>query len=214
LLKEYSKYPFGVDIHLKKMIPISSGLGGGSSNAAVTLLTLCKLWDLQISSDNLAILAQQIGSDVGFFLNSPSCLAEQKGDTITPIKTMNPTNMVLIVPKIDLNEKTSSMYQSLTNKDYTDGKLSMKMAKLIEDGEPPDNYLMFNVFENNAEARFPEISKGKKAMIDAGASWVQLSGSGPSLYTFTKSSTESKLISKNLQIIGYNPIISKTLNTY
>ena len=212
LLKEYSEHPYGADIHLEKIIPVSSGLGGGSSNAAVTLLSLNQLWDLNLNQDTLTMLAKKIGSDVAFFLNSPSCIAEQKGDTITQIKSVQPTNMVLVVPKIDLQEKTKNMYNLISMKDYTDGKLSFKTAKLIESGQLPTHYPMYNIFKKVAMESFPEISLAEKAMIESGASQVQLSGSGPSLFTFTKSTNESKRISEKLAALGYNPIISKTLH--
>ena len=212
LLKEYSEHPYGVDIHLEKIIPVSSGLGGGSSNAAVTLLSLNQLWDLNLNQDTLTMLAKKIGSDVAFFLNGPSCIAEQKGDTITQIKSVQPTNMVLVVPKIDLQEKTKNMYNLISMKDYTDGKLSFKTAKLIESGQLPTHYPMYNIFKKVAMESFPEISLAEKAMIESGASQVQLSGSGPSLFTFTKSTNESKRISEKLAALGYNPIISKTLH--
>ena len=212
LLKEYSEHPYGADIHLEKIIPVSSGLGGGSSNAAVTLLSLNQLWDLNLNQDTLTMLAKKIGSDVAFFLNGPSCIAEQKGDTITQIKSVQPTNMVLVVPKIDLQEKTKNMYNRISIKDYTDGKLSFKTAKLIESGQLPTHYPMYNIFKKVAMESFPEISLAEKAMIESGASQVQLSGSGPSLFTFTKSTNESKRISEKLAALGYNPIISKTLH--
>ena len=212
LLKEYSEHPYGADIHLEKIIPVSSGLGGGSSNAAVTLLSLNQLWDLNLNQNTLTMLAKKIGSDVAFFLNGPSCIAEQKGDTITQIKSVQPTNMVLVVPKIDLQEKTKNMYNLISMKDYTDGKLSFKTAKLIESGQLPTHYPMYNIFKKVAMESFPEISLAEKAMIESGASQVQLSGSGPSLFTFTKSTNESKRISEKLAALGYNPIISKTLH--
>ena len=212
LLKEYSEHPYGADIHLEKIIPVSSGLGGGSSNAAVTLLSLNQLWDLNLNQDTLTMLAKKIGSDVAFFSNGPSCIAEQKGDTITQIKSVQPTNMVLVVPKIDLQEKTKNMYNLISMKDYTDGKLSFKTAKLIESGQLPTHYPMYNIFKKVAMESFPEISLAEKAMIESGASQVQLSGSGPSLFTFTKSTNESKRISEKLAALGYNPIISKTLH--
>ncbi|MCH2507430.1 MAG: 4-(cytidine 5'-diphospho)-2-C-methyl-D-erythritol kinase [Dehalococcoidia bacterium] len=212
LLKEYSEHPYGADIHLEKIIPVSSGLGGGSSNAAVTLLSLNQLWDLNLNQDTLTMLAKKIGSDVAFFLNGPSCIAEQKGDTITQIKSVQPTNMVLVVPKIDLQEKTKNMYNLISMKDYTDGKLSFKTAKLIESGQLPTHYPMYNIFKKVAMESFTEISLAEKAMIESGASQVQLSGSGPSLFTFTKSTNESKRISEKLAALGYNPIISKTLH--
>ena len=80
LLKEYTSCGKGADILLKKNVPVSAGLGGGSSDAACTLLGLNELWGLRLDRKRLTSIASEIGSDVPFFLNGPAALVEGKGE--------------------------------------------------------------------------------------------------------------------------------------
>src|SRR5699024_4025905 len=86
LLKEYASKPeLGVDIELHKVIPSGAGLGGGSSDAASTLLALSKLWDLHLSAEELLPLALQLGADVPFFLEAEPAIVEGIGERITKL---------------------------------------------------------------------------------------------------------------------------------
>ena len=78
-LKEYTSCRKGADISLKKNVPVSAGLGGGSSDAACTLLGLNELWGLGLGKKRLSSIASEIGSDVPFFLNGPVAVVEGKG---------------------------------------------------------------------------------------------------------------------------------------
>jgi 4-diphosphocytidyl-2-C-methyl-D-erythritol kinase len=85
LLQGESRSPFGVDINVEKRIPAGSGMGGGSSDAATTLLALNRLWRLGWPRDRLAVLALRLGADVPFFLGAGPAFAEGVGERLTPL---------------------------------------------------------------------------------------------------------------------------------
>ncbi|OGX16306.1 MAG: 4-(cytidine 5'-diphospho)-2-C-methyl-D-erythritol kinase [Omnitrophica WOR_2 bacterium RBG_13_41_10] len=101
LLQKKFKINYGADIKIIKRIPIAAGLGGGSSDAAVVLLALNKLWGLHLTKENLASLAKNIGADVPFFIyNCPFAYAQAKGDKIKPLTDCKKTKLwhILIIP--------------------------------------------------------------------------------------------------------------------
>ena len=90
LIKRVKRVDEGVEIRLNKGIPIAAGMGGGSSDAAATLLGLNLLWGLSLDTKELEGLAAQLGSDVPFFLSGGSALAEGRGERITPLPAPRP----------------------------------------------------------------------------------------------------------------------------
>ncbi|MDP2905080.1 MAG: 4-(cytidine 5'-diphospho)-2-C-methyl-D-erythritol kinase, partial [Candidatus Omnitrophota bacterium] len=90
LLQKSLGVNYGVEIKITKRIPVAAGLGGGSSNAAYTLIGLNKLWRLGLSKDKLARLGRLIGADVPFFImNTPFAIATGRGDKIKPLARIN-----------------------------------------------------------------------------------------------------------------------------
>lgn len=85
-IQKYSQCNLGVDISINKNIPIGSGLGGGSSNAATTLIALNKLWNLNLNKENIMNIGKKIGSDVPIFIYGKNAFAEGTGDILSPIK--------------------------------------------------------------------------------------------------------------------------------
>src|SRR3989338_9618292 len=98
LLKKKFKVKHGVKIFVEKNVPLEAGLGGGSSNAATTLLNLNKLWGLKLKETQLIEIAAQIGSDVPFFMGEDAALVEGIGEKIKGIKKSFSINIVLINP--------------------------------------------------------------------------------------------------------------------
>ncbi len=84
-LKQYRRTNFGVDIKIIKKIPTGGGLGGGSSNAATTLIALNKLWNLKLTNSELISIGKDIGADVPVFIEGRSSLAEGIGEILTPL---------------------------------------------------------------------------------------------------------------------------------
>lgn len=100
MFKEKYRVKEGIKIYVEKSIPISAGLGGGSSNAAHTLLTLNKLWGIKAGNKELIGMASKIGSDVPFFIEGASSIVEGIGEKIKPIKRPMSINIVLANPGI------------------------------------------------------------------------------------------------------------------
>ena len=103
LLKDNLKVKEGVKIVLKKSIPISAGLGGGSSNAANTLVTLNKLWGLNLTQKKLIEFGAEIGADVPFFIVGKTSLVEGIGDKIKTLRKSISLNLVLVNPGIKVS---------------------------------------------------------------------------------------------------------------
>ncbi|MDR1417991.1 MAG: 4-(cytidine 5'-diphospho)-2-C-methyl-D-erythritol kinase [Endomicrobium sp.] len=110
-VKTYFNINKGVKIYLQKKIPLGAGLGGGSSNAATTILALVKLWDIKTTHKELELIATKLGADVPFFLTGGTCLCEGIGEIITPLKNINNLNMILVNPAFEVS--TSEVYKKI-----------------------------------------------------------------------------------------------------
>ena len=210
LLKERAGYAGGADIRLDKSIPMAAGLGGGSSDAAATLKALNQLWELGLTQDDLLPLAAALGSDVPFFLTGGTAMMEGRGEVVRPLPPMPESHMVLLVPPDDVPAKTATLYRSLEPSHYTDGAASARLAARIERGQPPDASLLFNVFEAVAAQVFPSLEAHRRALREAGAGSVHLSGSGPTLYALCGSAQEAASLAGRLRAAGYQPYVACT----
>ncbi|MET0088569.1 MAG: 4-(cytidine 5'-diphospho)-2-C-methyl-D-erythritol kinase [Candidatus Thiodiazotropha sp.] len=98
LLQSRSDTPLGVDIHLHKVLPMGGGLGGGSSDAATTLVALNRLWELDLDLETLKQLGVSLGADVPIFIHGQAAWAEGIGETLTDLKLPEPWYLVIIPP--------------------------------------------------------------------------------------------------------------------
>ena len=174
----------GADIHLEKKIPIGGGMGGGSSNAAATLLGLNQLWNLNLTLDELSPIAATLGSDVPFFLHGPSSICQGRGERVTPIPLPSPKFAVLFFP--DLSMSTPAVYRKFDElklgsdeaiqyaPDWTEWtKLPAVdlLKKLVNDLEPP------------AFSLCPQLGELREQLEDQINQIVRMSGSGSTLFT-------------------------------
>lgn len=93
----------GLEIVLEKRIPIAAGLGGGSSNAAITLLALNRLWELDLGDDELNRIAARFGSDINFFLGGGTALARGRGESILPLGDIELSHILLVNPGLHIS---------------------------------------------------------------------------------------------------------------
>jgi len=178
ILEQYTGKTINVQIHLSKRIPIGAGLGGGSSDAATTLVTLNRLLKLGLDSVELNKLALKLGSDVPFFLNPFPSYGTSRGEILEQIDFKIKESILLINPGIFVSTKWA--YEKITPKKP---ELSLidyyRRAKLNL-----DNYsdIIKNSFEKPVINEFQAIGKLKEEICESGADFVLMSGSGSSLF--------------------------------
>ena len=212
LLKESTKCDLGARIELRKHIPWGAGLGGGSSDAAATLLALNELWGLRIPLPRLIRLAFELGSDVPFFIYGGTALVEGKGEKITSLPSLATTYFVLLVPPLPrISGKTKQMYNRLNAAHFTKGQFVQKALASLRQGKPLDHSLTFNVFEKVALDFFPGLDKYRKILEEAGAPGVHLAGSGPCLFTFFSREGKARELYSRLKKHGLECYLASSL---
>ncbi len=187
LLQDFTGSRRGVAISLEKAIPLASGLGGGSSDAAATLLALNEIWGLNLDLGKLERMAANLGSDVSFFLcGKRTALVEGRGDKVTPLPSSPKTWVVLMKPPINIPNKTQRMYASLDPSLFTRGQFTQRMMGLIQQGGKITPSFCYNVFEHVAFSLFPGLEEYRLSFLAAGASRVHLAGAGPTLFALAE----------------------------
>jgi 4-diphosphocytidyl-2-C-methyl-D-erythritol kinase len=180
-LKAHAGVDRGVHIALRKRIPVGSGLGGGSSNAAAVLVGLQRLWGLDVSREALVELGASLGADVPFFLTSAAAWAEGKGDALTALPPLEGLGIVLVNPGFPVS--TAWAYNEVTfglttaEKALSMLRFLLEMKRFTEIGP-----YLHNDFEPLIERSYPEVGIIRAALIEGGALGVALSGSGPTVF--------------------------------
>ncbi len=202
----------GATIAVDKHIPLVSGLGGDSSDAAATLRGLNQLWGLGLSLEELLEMTRQLGSDVAFFLYEGTALVEGRGEIVTPLPPLPHRWVVLAMPSIPrLPEKTKQLYGSLSTNHYTDGQITRKLVETLKAGKEFTTSLLFNTFENVAFARFSELGVSRSHIRKMGATNVHLAGSGPALFTLVEERAKADELCSLLQTQRLTPYLTETL---
>jgi 4-diphosphocytidyl-2-C-methyl-D-erythritol kinase len=203
LLKASTQCSMGARIRLCKHIPWGMGLGGGSSDAAATLIALNDLWGLGLPPSQLVRLASQLGSDVPFFVHKGTALVEGTGEKITPLPPLPSTYFVLLVPPLaKMLDKTKQMYGRLDATHYTEGDFAQAASSSLRQGKRIDPMLMFNAFEKAAFGFFPGLEEYRMTLKRIGAPAVYLAGSGPCLFALSPEEGEARQIFLQLKKQG------------
>ena len=205
--------PKGAIITLLKNIPIAAGLGGGSSDAAATLIGLNHLWSLGWPRKRLAELGETIGSDLPFFFDGPSAWVSGRGEVVNPISPPFKGWIVLVHPKI--NVSTASVYEAFSKKSrLTKGVPRPKITALTV--ERPSIGEVFRHPSNDLEevtlSDFPHLEEVKRSLIKGGGEGVLMSGSGPTLFALFKSRQNAKATAKRVtQHYGFSVTVAEVL---
>ena len=190
----------GAKIKIKKRIPLISGLGGDSSDAAAILRGLNQFWELNLPPNKLRDMAQNLGSDVSFFLTGGTALMEGRGETITSLPPIPHHWIILIIPDVSrIPGKTKRLYSMLQPAHFTDGKITDKLAADLKSKGEFNTSLLFNTFENVVFARGEELTNYRDHLLKLGAPNVHLAGSGPTLFTILDKKPQAEDLWKRLK---------------
>lgn len=182
-LQQYSGTQLGADIHLLKRLPMGGGIGGGSSNAATTLLGLNKLWGCNLSLDQLATIGVRLGADVPVFVRGKTAWAEGVGEQLLPIKT--PQKWYLVATP-DCHVSTAEIF---SHKGLTRDSPRIKVAPTFEQD-----------VKNDCEALvvklYPKVGKLLKWLNHFGS--ARMTGTGASVFAGFDSEAEAIAVLKQL----------------
>jgi 4-diphosphocytidyl-2-C-methyl-D-erythritol kinase len=210
LLKNITASTNNVTVKIEKELPLLSGLGGDSSDAAALLRGLNELWKLGLSTVKLKELAAQLGSDVAFFLQGGTALVKGRGEIITPLTALPEMWVVLIMPDMpSVPGKTGRMYAALKPGHFTDGRITEKFASTLHKGTV-DSAMLFNTFENIAFDYYPGLSGYKEHLIKLGAHHVHLAGSGPALFTMFSDKARAEELCRTCNNQGMKSYLAST----
>lgn len=178
LLENFSGKSITAKIELRKNIPSQAGLGGGSSDAAATLISLNELFQLGIKYDKMLELALELGSDVPFFIKAKPAIGTSRGEALKMVNVDIEEPILIVNPGI--NVSTREAFSNIKGNDVasdfltliTEGKFSYSLARA----------LIKNDFESNVFKLYPEIGEIKKTLYDCGALFALMSGTGSTVY--------------------------------
>lgn len=196
LLQEHSGCELGADIKIEKVLPMGGGLGGGSSNAATTLLALNKLWGLNLSLDELAELGLQLGADVPVFVHGHAAFAEGIGEILTPVPDLPEPWYLVVCPQVNVNTGKIFSHKGLTRD--TD-PINMRTA-LRQEG---------NDCQQIVTMLYPEIGNTLNLLSNYGL--AKMTGTGACCYISFSSEAEASRVSDQLPA-EYKAFVAKGLN--
>ena len=194
LLQNQTGKKQGADIYVEKVIPLGAGLGGGSSDAATTLLALNELWDCKMSILDLEQLSIELGADVPVFVRGHSCWVEGIGEQLTPVE-LQEYWFVVIFPNVHLNTREMFADEELTRncrplkiRDFFSANGLMSFGKLA------DFEATQNVFEKIAR---------RQSAVERAFQWLnshataRLTGSGSAVFAHCQSKQQADVIAES-----------------
>lgn len=182
----------GVCIRLAKKIPVAAGLGGGSSDAASTILGLNWLLGLELDERTLMEIGLSLGADVPFFIFSRPAVATGIGEKLAPLDGIAPVWLLLVNPGIHVS--TAWVYQNLL---LTTDKVAAKIPFLYNSADEICAILA-NDLEEVTEKRFPVIAEIKELMMAWGARGALMSGSGPTVFAVFADEQSARLAEEKI----------------
>jgi 4-diphosphocytidyl-2-C-methyl-D-erythritol kinase len=193
LLKKRFKVKHGVKIFIEKNIPLEAGLGGGSSNAATTLIALNKLWSLKLKEKQLIQIGSELGADVSFFVGENAALVEGIGDKVKWLKKAFSVKIVLINPGFAVSTKWAySAFDRQKPKIKTDANIKdlIKALEKKDINAIADN--IHNDFEPVIAKKYKIINEIKTNLLRNDALNATISGSGPTVFGVFNSIYEAR----------------------
>ncbi len=188
---------FVASIGVWKRIPIAAGLGGGSSDAAATLIVCNLCHQLACTREELQSYAAELGSDVPYFLTGGLALASGRGEKTTPLRSTVPTNAVIVAPRVAIPSKTRTLYGLLQDSDFSDGGRVEAMSEMVISTFDED--ALQNAFERPLYDLEPSLRAIPAIMRKHGAVTVALSGAGPAHYALEMDRDKARAMASGIR---------------
>lgn len=181
-LRERREVRRGASIHLEKIIPVEAGLGGGSSNAAIALIGLAHLWEIETHTQELTEIGAELGADVPFFFVGGTALGTGLGTKVSSVNEVVAEHLLIIKPKAKVS--TVEAYKALNSPALTKVESDIILSISRADEQFTDSYpiALHNDFEPVVFPIKPEIERAKDALLHLGARSALLAGSGSSVF--------------------------------
>ncbi|HJO92088.1 MAG TPA: 4-(cytidine 5'-diphospho)-2-C-methyl-D-erythritol kinase [Victivallales bacterium] len=192
---KYAQINPGVNIFIKKRIPIAAGMGGGSSDAAAVLLILHKKFNL-LNRKKLLELASKLGADVSFFLNTVASIGRGIGEILTPIDINDNFNIIICAPHFPVSAAWA--YKNL-NRENNNINLSNCLNSLTSNNIEKIADCLRNDLAFALYKKFPVLKILKTALIESGALNTEITGSGPTLFGICKTGEQAESIIKKMK---------------
>lgn len=188
-----AKYPQigDVAVRFKKNIPFGAGLGGGSSDAAHMAVALNELFGLRLTKEQLAAEVKPLGADCPFFVYNTPCYAEGIGDLLTPVE-LDLEGIRIIMIKPEEGVSTKEAYSGITRHPEVAGEIQKAVSMMRQKCTEIDDTIFVNDFEATVFPLHPQIAAIKKRLLDAGAFYASMSGSGSTVFGLFKNDPEGR----------------------
>jgi 4-diphosphocytidyl-2-C-methyl-D-erythritol kinase len=197
-----------VVVQLDKQIPQQAGLGGGSADAAATLMALAALWRVPVRPSQLTDVAANIGSDVPFFLSGGTALGLGRGEEVYPLADLPRHWIVLLIPGFGVStteaygwyDAEPELSRAPREAQHVPGPWPSRAAQMINDLEAP------------ISRHHPEIDQMKAALKRAGALAAAMSGSGSTVFGLFQKGRDALKAMQHLKGSGWQAILTETLD--
>ena len=199
--------PRDITIDLRKRVPPEAGLGGGSANAAMTLLALNLLWKLDLDMASLTRIAARLGADVPYFLVGGTALGLGRGDDIYPLADMPPVHVVILRPGFGVS--TADAYRWYDEE--TRRPLKEPARRTVPPGWPAWSATLRNDLEAPVVRHHPAIGRIRQSLMDAGAAFAAMSGSGSAVFGLFERKDAARRTANDLARPGWLSLHTRTL---
>ena len=198
LIKEEYGIDTGVSVHIEKHLPIAAGMGGGSSDCAATLRGVNRLFELGLSDEKLEELGVRLGADVPFLIKGGIALAEGIGEKLTKLPDF--PDCVFVIAKPDLGVSTKEVYEAFDGlKEVKHPDIGKLVKSLGNTNLKEIVKLLGNVLEEVTAKKYEIIEIVKNLLIDNGAVFSMMTGSGPTVFGIFENSEQAEKACINLR---------------
>lgn len=188
----------GARVTVTKGIPIAAGLGGGSADAAGTLVTLADIWDMETDRESVFAAAERLGSDVPYCLEGGTVLATARGEHLTPLPQR--TTMWFVLGGTVMPLHTRDVYEAWDSLPPGAESSSASILLALGAGDTSEvASLLSNELEPAACTLMPQLIDKKQALVDAGALGVCMTGSGPTVYGIASDEQHARSIARAVE---------------